>query len=261
MKTLISLQIALILLLLVTINFMKSTETNNNNNNNLKFLNNNNYNKIKIEQIFNNTKCPNFHELQNPRVASNFNLTKFIGLYYELAFHDYTQFPTCPKNSCTTSNKKLSDLNLPNGQKQITDTFTLGCFSTPYPVTYYFNTTSHNGFLNGFLKDPPLIWKILFGFSEYPNTIVDYEENSENENGQYDWVIEMQCKDGKNLFGYDEIKFIGINFYSRIKKPSEDFYQNMINRARERGLGIYLDSNVGLKRNSMEDCKGFGPDE
>ena len=158
-----------------------------------------------------------------------------------------------------TSNKKLA--NLPNGKKQISDTFTLGCFGSPYPITYYFNTTEYNGFLNGFLKDPPAIWKILFGYTEYPNTIVDFEENSEDENGQYDWVIEMQCKDGKSFFVYDEIKFVGINFYSRIKNPSEEFYQNMINRARERGLGFYIDSNFGLKRNSMEECKGFGPDE
>ena len=82
-----------------------------------------------------------------------------------------------------------------------------------------------------FFKRPPTIWKILFGYTEYPNTIVDFEENSEDENGQYDWVIEMQCKDGKSFFGYDEIKFVGINFNSRIKNPSEEFYQNMINRA------------------------------
>lgn len=211
------------------------------------------------ESKFNNTKCPNFQELQNPKVPKNFNLTKFTGLYYELAFHDFTQFPTCPSNSCTTSHKKLT--NLPNGKKQIADTFTLGCFGSPYKITYFFNTTEHNGFFDGFLKDPPAIWKILFGYTVYPNTIIDFEENSENENGQYDWVIEMQCKDGKSLLGNDEIKFIGINFYSRIKKPSEEYYQNMINRARARGLGIFLDSNFGLRRNSMENCKGFEPSE
>ena len=43
------------------------------------------------------------------------------------------------------------------------------------------------------------------------------------------------------------------------ENPSEEFYQNIVKRARERGLGVNIDSNVGLRRNSMDGCKGFGP--
>lgn len=248
-----------ILFTLFTFIFLKNLQVSNTKTNkNLKLLVDEKY-QLKAN-TFNNSKCPGWKELQHPKVEANFNITKFVGFYYELAFHDYTQYPTCPRNSCTTSNKKLSNYSNLN-KKLVTDHFTLGCFGAPYGVTYYFNTTEHNGYFKGFLKDPPYIWKILFGYSEYPNVIVDYEENSEDENGQYDWVIEMQCHDGKSLLGYDEIKFVGLNFYSRIKKPSEEFYQNMINRARERGIGIYMDSNVGLSRNSMESCQGFGPDD
>eukprot|EP00164_Ancoracysta_twista_P002566 GFYU01003419.1.p1 GENE.GFYU01003419.1~~GFYU01003419.1.p1 ORF type:complete len:193 (-),score=32.59 GFYU01003419.1:293-826(-) len=44
---------------------------------------------------FNFTKCPHPSEIQNPWVRDNFDMKKFEGNYYELAFHDYTQYPTC----------------------------------------------------------------------------------------------------------------------------------------------------------------------
>ena len=37
------------------------------------------------------------------------------------------------------------------------------------------------------------------------------------------------------------------------ENPSEEFYQNIVKRARERGLGVNIDSNVGLRRN----CCGY----
>ena len=104
-------------------------------------------------------------------------MDKLVGTYYELALHDYTQYPTCPKLSCIRSQKEfMTDVG--TGKQQIKDTFTINCFGHPYVNAYYFNTTEVNGSLTGFLLDPPAWWKILFEM-EYPDTIVDYKESAD----------------------------------------------------------------------------------
>lgn len=37
------------------------------------------------------TRCPNAADIQSDYVKNHFNMTKFEGVYYELAYHDYTQ--------------------------------------------------------------------------------------------------------------------------------------------------------------------------
>ena len=84
---------------------------------------------------FNFTTCPASWEIQNPKVPKNFDMNKFIGTYYELGLHDYTQYPTCPKLSCIRSQKEFTDV----GNQQIRDTFTINCFGHNYVNSYYFN--------------------------------------------------------------------------------------------------------------------------
>merc|ERR1712195_138683 len=114
------------------------------------------------------TTCPGFAELQSERVQKNFDINKLPGTYYELAFHDYTQYPTCPQPTCIRSVKSfVPDL----GKSQIKDMFTLGCYGAPYTWPLFFNTTEDNGSFNGFLKSVPW-WKILEPGEEYPDTVV-----------------------------------------------------------------------------------------
>lgn len=184
------------------------------------------------------TTCPGYWEVRSDYVASSFDMDKFVGEYYEQALHDYTQYPTCPSLSCIRSHKEWTDVL--GGDFQIKDTFSLRCFGDEFVTPYYFNTTGHNGFLMGFLDDPPMWWRALFGDKIYPNTIVDVKESSDN--GQYEWAIEFQCRDTEEK----GIGFTGFNFYTREQEPGQDVVDEMIQAARDAGLGIYMDQNFGI---------------
>ena len=198
---------------------------------------------------FNFTTCPASHEIQQPKVSESFTMEKLVGTYYELALHDYTQYPTCPKLSCIRSQKEFTDVG--DGKQQIKDTFTLGCFGHSYINSYYFNTTETTGSLIGFLVDPPAWWKILFEM-EYPDTIVDFKESADG--GQYDWVIEFQCREKNPIIGGEKVSFTGFNFYSRVQNPDDSVLEEMLQSARDMGLGVYLDSHWGVTKVSQENC-------
>ena len=171
-------------------------------------------------------------------------MENLVGTYYELALHDYTQYPTCPKLSCIRSQKEfMTDVG--TGKQQIKDTFTINCFGHPYVNAYYFNTTEVNGSLTGFLLDPPAWWKILFEM-EYPDTIVDYKESADG--GQYDWVIEFQCREKDPLIGGKKVSFTGFNFYSRVQNPDDSVLEEMLQSARDKGLGMFMDASWGVTK-------------
>jgi len=198
---------------------------------------------------FNFTTCPAYYETQNPKVATGYNISKMIGEFYELALHDYTQYPVCPNPSCIRSVKEFTPVG--GGDFQIKDTFSLECFgSKPYELPYYFNKTAHNGFLNGFLIDPPAWWHLLGFDDQYPDTIIDYKEAADG--GQYEWVIEFQCRQKQ---GGDKVKFTGFNFYSRYPQVSNATFNEMVQSARNQGLGVFLDAGFGLKQVPQDNCK------
>lgn len=202
-----------------------------------------------VDAKFNFTTCPAYYETQNPKVAQGFDITKLVGKYYEQALHDYTQYPTCPKPSCIRSSKVFTPVG--DGHQQIKDTFSLECFgSKPFEFSYFFNQTRHNGFLTGFIVDPPEWWKLLGFDSVYPDTIIDYQESADG--GQYDWVIEFQCRQSQKG---DKVKFTGFNFYTREPHVSNSTYNAMIQAARDRGLGTFMDAGFGLTRVPQENCK------
>ena len=84
-----------------------------------------------VQAIFNHTKCPAPWELQSDAVKSNFSIKKFEGDYFEVAFHDYTQFPICPSPKCIHSHKVMNYKT-----NQLNDTFILNCFGSDYPFTF-----------------------------------------------------------------------------------------------------------------------------
>eukprot|EP00756_Hemistasia_phaeocysticola_P017988 Hpha_TRINITY_DN15567_c0_g1::TRINITY_DN15567_c0_g1_i3::g.106562::m.106562 len=198
---------------------------------------------------FNFTTCPAYFETQNPKVATGFNISKMPGTFYEQALHDYTQYPTCPSPSCIRSVKEFTPVG--DGHMQIKDSFSLECFGTgPDKFPYFFNTTGHNGFLTGFIVDPPAWWKLL-GFGDvYPNTIIDYKESADG--GQYDWVIEFQCRAGQSG---DKVKFTGFNFYTREPTVSNATYTEMIQSATNQGLDFFFNAGFGLRRVPQDNCK------
>ena len=201
---------------------------------------------------FNNTICPAYWELQDAEKMKAFDINKFVGgTYYELAFHDRTQYPTCAKVSCVRSVKNwVPDVG--DGKQQILDSFTLGCFGHPYTYPLYFNVTENNGFFNGFVKDPPWWWKIFEPGSFYPDTVVDYQVNPET--GEYDWVIEFQCRQGERL-GKPHVDFVGINYYAKKKVMTDEEYDAYIAAGVARGLGFYQNEGFGLTKLDQSHCE------
>jgi len=202
-----------------------------------------------VNAEFNFTMCPAWWEVQNWKVQSTFNMSKMVGTFYELALHDYTQYPTCPSLDCIRSQKVFT--NVGDGKFQLKDTFTLTCFGQEYVNSYYFNRTKNNGAFIGFLKNAPAWWHILFAM-EYPDTIIDFKESKDG--GQYDWVIEFQCREEATIVGGEKVSFTGFNFYSRIQQPGDDVYNEMIQAARDAQLSVYMDHAWGLKKVDQSNC-------
>ena len=73
--------------------------------------------------------------------------------------------------------------------------------------------------------------------------MVDFLEKD----GVYEWVIEFQCVEK-----FDHVWFVGINWYSRLYKVSEDYYDSLLNAGRKRGLGFYMDH--GVYRVDQSNC-------
>lgn len=191
----------------------------------------------QVEASFNYTSCPAAWELQSDFVKKSFNLTKFQGTYYELALHDYTQYPVCPSPKCVRSHK-VADFRL----KQVNDTFDLDCFGHIYPSHFRFNLTSTPGH---FLGTSTFIPDVVF-----PDTVVDMYENP---NGVYEWVIEFQCVE---KLGH--VWFVGINWYCRENQVSDDYYQSLIKAAQSRGLDFYMDKGVGVYKVDQDNCTYSG---
>ena len=187
----------------------------------------------KVQTTFNYTKCPAPWELQSDTVKNSFDIKKFEGDYYEVAFHDYTQFPICPSPKCMRSHKVVNYKT-----NQVNDTFILNCFGSDYHFTFLFNLTNTSGFFLGTV--------VHFEGIVFPDTVVDVLENKDE--SVYDWVIEFQCVEK-----FNHVWFVGINWYSRIANVTDEVYNSMIQAARDRGLDFYMDS--GLKVNHVnQNC-------
>lgn len=174
---------------------------------------------------FNYTKCPSPWELQSDEVKQNFDLKKLEGSYYELALHDYTQYPICPNPKCIRSHKVL-DPQL----KQVNDTFNLVCFGGEYKFMFRFALTNITGFFLGTVASFPYI--------VFPDTVVDVKESQD---GGYEWVIEFQCVEK-----LDHVWFVGINWYSRERNVTKAYIDGLLHAARARGLGFYMDKGMGV---------------
>jgi hypothetical protein len=198
---------------------------------------------------FNYTKCPSSYELwatntaDPTKVPRTFNLSKFAPTapagfqYYELAFHDWTQKPLCPGIKCVGSYKSFDPV-----KKIINDTFSTTCVGHQYQPALRFNFTDTPGRLLGFwdgIPGPKKGW--------IPDTIVDFELTKDGEG--YDWVLEMQCVEK-----FNHVEFVGLNFYSRQQTPGKIYIDNMLQVARDRGLGIYMDHGEKVTIVDQENC-------
>eukprot|EP00747_Dinoflagellata_sp_TGD_P016634 gnl/TRDRNA2_/TRDRNA2_125256_c0_seq1.p1 gnl/TRDRNA2_/TRDRNA2_125256_c0~~gnl/TRDRNA2_/TRDRNA2_125256_c0_seq1.p1 ORF type:complete len:409 (+),score=52.49 gnl/TRDRNA2_/TRDRNA2_125256_c0_seq1:94-1320(+) len=199
---------------------------------------------VGIRPEFNNSKCPSFDELRSSRVEKDFDIKRDLpGFYYELAFHDTTQYPLCPTEArCVTSSKTVTTHN--DGVPFVKDDWNLQCFNGFYPQTLQMNITKEPGNLLSYwdATEIPLLPKDLFSRVVFPNTVVDYKTGPEG------WVLEFQCVDTE-LFG---VVFIGINFYSKVL--SEKNFNEMYAAGQARGIDFYWKQGLGLTRVQQNNC-------
>ena len=189
------------------------------------------------------TKCPEPEDIQSWFVKNLYNEDQHTGLYYEIAFKDVTQPRIC---KCITSTKSLSKPN----KDLLIDDFGIQCSGHVYHSDLSFDLVSgKRGYMIG-------KWNNFWPMKgvEFPNTIVDVGLNPWT-GGKYDWVIEFQCKQGSKIFNWQEdwIQYYGINFYSR-EYDDRERLEDMIQAARSRGLGPFLDSGLDLFIVDHENC-------
>ena len=188
-------------------------------------------------QAFNMTTCPGSWELQSENVKANFSLQLFPGTYYELALHDYTQFPTCPLPSCVRSVKAVD-----SARRMINDTWELSCFGQKFPEPLRFNLTQTPGVFYG-------AWSNVLPGVRIPDMVVDFLPPTPSSPSQYAFVLEFQCIQGER-----GIDFAGINWYSADPTPGDQFIDNVLQLARDAGLGVYMDFGFGVYRVPQTNC-------
>ena len=182
--------------------------------------------------------CPNPLKIQSSQVKQNFSLTSFLGTYYEIAYHDYTQpIKIC---GCMRSIKTFDEKT-----SLIKDDFTLNCGSTTNNKKTH---TYHNDLSFKISENPGVFlgkWPLL-PFVDFPDTLVDF--GPVNENGQYSWVLEFQCVEelGRDLF-------VGVNFYSA--ERDFRFLEVMKERAKEFGIFEFVEKGLGLTLVEHEGCQ------
>ncbi|CAE8698269.1 unnamed protein product, partial [Polarella glacialis] len=183
-------------------------------------------------------QCPAYEDVKSSRMPS-FDADKYVGIWYELAFHDITQFNGC---GCTQFNMTRRDL-------VIEDMFTVNC---PWP----WRSGVEGPWLPGFSKisgqrklnlytcnmtmyinpqRPGVMMETGFG-QEFDNMVLEIWQDPEiqAETGyEFTRAIQFQCL-GSPVDG--QITFTGINFLSRVPIISPGMLQEMFVRARALGL-------------------------
>ena len=179
-------------------------------------------------------RCPNPSDIQDPWVAANFSMDAFLGQYYEIAYHDYTQPQFC---GCQTAYKSMSsESNAP-----LHDNFTIQCNGHTYPNDLIFSLTDKKAVFNG-------SWAVLPGVV-FPDTVVDVGHHVDSITNEivYDWALEFQCVE---VLG--NIVFVGVNYYSR--SDSQRDFAAMNASAYNHGIWPYIEAGFGLKIVDRSKC-------
>ena len=171
----------------------------------------------------------------------------FKGVYYEIAYHDYTQpGGIC---GCNRANKSFDKTN-----NQVDDDFTLNCGNVTKGSNQKNSPTWHSA-LKFDVTDKPGYWegewKVVPG-TKFPDVLVDV--GAVNANGQYDWVLEFQCVEKLGFTVFD-----AINFYSSV--PEHTFFDEMHAAMEKAGLHKYVYPSEGLQLTMVDftGCKYNNP--
>lgn len=198
-------------------------------------------------------QCPAYEEIKSPALRP-FEVDKYVGIWYELAFHDITQFNGC---GCTR-------FNMTRHGTVIEDMFTVTC---PWPWREGVDGPWLPGFgsngarrLNQWTCNMTMFYQPArpgvmreTGFGQaFDNMVLEIWSDPEimAETGyEYTRAIQFQCL-GSSGTG---ITFIGINFLSRTPIVKPAMLQEMFVRARALGLEPYGSNDMHIVEH--EGCK------
>jgi len=185
-------------------------------------------------------RCPEYEQIKSPTMPP-FEVDKYTGIWYELAFHDITQPNMC---GCTR-------FNMTRSGNVIEDMFTVNC---PWPWRENLDGPWLPGYnaagmrqLNLYTCNMTMFYRAASpgvmdeqGFGAvFPNMVLEVwrDPDMAAETGyEYTRALQFQCYDKKKS---GQIIFTGINFLSRKPIVSPDMLQEMFNRARALGLEPY----------------------
>lgn len=183
-------------------------------------------------------RCPAPADVQSDRVKRDFDLQRFWGVYYEIAFHDSTQPSTWPiKASCQRSVKSADPSN-PRGYK---DLFSLNegpGKGVNVVCDLEFDVTEQPGVFIGHWRSRSIFNPNL---TNIVNTLVDV---GMSENGTYSWALEFQCKEDDDA--EKGIRFAAVNFYHKNPLIDQAEVDVMMRSLRDQGLGWIAQVAPGL---------------
>lgn len=190
-------------------------------------------------------RCPEQLEVQSDFVKKEFDLQRFWGVYYEIAYHDSTQPRRWPvRASCQRSVKSQH----PGDPKNYKDLFSLNVGpgrGVNAVCDLEFNLTDAPGVFLGHWSGHSIFNPNL---TDIKNTVVDIGVAA---NGTYEWTLEFQCKNAEPAPG---IRFAAVNFYHRKPRIDDAEFQFMLERLRARGLGWIVDASPGLTMVNQQKC-------
>ncbi|CAL1160748.1 unnamed protein product, partial [Cladocopium goreaui] len=189
-------------------------------------------------------RCPEAVEVQSDFVKNHFDIQRFWGVYYEIAYHDSTQPRRWPiKASCQRSVKSQH----PGDPKNYKDLFSLNVGpgkGVNAVCDLEFNLTHSPGVFMGHWSGHSIFNPNL---TDIENTVVDVGVAA---NGTYNWTLEFQCKNA----AASGIRFAAVNFYHRKPKIDQEEFQLMMERLRALGLGWVVDASPGLTMVDQQKC-------
>mmetsp|Transcript_25010 Transcript_25010/g.37405 ORF Transcript_25010/g.37405 Transcript_25010/m.37405 type:complete len:575 (-) Transcript_25010:196-1920(-) len=172
--------------------------------------------------------CPTYEEVRQPSM-DNFDINKYPGLWYEIKFHDWTQFKEVYD---TTLDIKLT----PDGKGWIDDFAVKGPAPDSAPLSWDKSPVANGAhyFLFGRIdeNDPPGVLREKGFGVEFPNYIVDVKEDPET--GEYKEAIQFQCLERGGVRVFE-----GINFMSRNPTMTNEELDAMHKRAEKAGMYSY----------------------
>ena len=161
-------------------------------------------------------------------MRDEWDISLMDGIYYELAYHDYTQ----PIKMCSCE-RSVKTVNLDSNPRSISDLFSLRCGGTNQISHLFFNETGEPGILSGKCTFSPT--------GTCPDYVIDVGTRTPGE--PYPWVLEFQCVEDANT---GKLLFAGVNFYSRV--VSNESFTEMFDSATSHGLMPFINGGtISLK--------------